>query len=110
MTTLNEGLAAPLFQVEVSALPDPATAEVPEYADSEPSDVIDFQVETSTGNAWEEKIQLSSQTFPLKFKIPKEIFQKGLQPGATANLYYSVWLRGVNPSPYSARLTLSLNK
>ncbi len=110
--TKSPALPAPIFEygqpVEVSKLPDPVVAKVPEYTQWGPHDTVRLEATTSAGNAWSDVIQLSPGTqFPLSFAIPKSLFEKGLVADATATLAYVVWAGGVNPS-HSQLLTLSL--
>lgn len=110
--TESTALPAPIFEyvqlvVEVSKLPDPAVAKIPEYTLWRPGDIVWFEATTSAGN-WSKEIQLASDSqFPLPFAIPKSLFEKGLGPDATATLTYKVITGGGNPSPPQT-LTLSL--
>lgn len=109
----SKPLATPHFKhavegvVEVSKLPDPAKAEVPQYENHQAGDEVEFEVTTSTGNTWNGAITLTlGQSFPLGFAIPKSTFEKGLTAGATAKMHYIVSRDG-NPN-YSQSLELSL--
>ena len=102
--TTSSAWPAPIFEyvqlvVEVSKLPDPAVAKVPEYTPWGPRDRVRFEATTSAGS-WSDETQVTSDTqFPLSFAIPKSLFEKGLGPDATATLTYVVWAGGLNPSP-----------
>jgi hypothetical protein len=88
--------------VEVSKLPDPAIATVPEYPRWGEGDRVEFDVKVGAGS-WTDRIVVSDETkFPLPFAIPKSIFEKGLVTGAKVTLTYRVFLGGVNPEPPQA--------
>ncbi|UZE18844.1 hypothetical protein LOY70_04405 [Pseudomonas sp. B21-054] len=108
-------LAKPYFShategvVDVPKLPDPAKAEVRQYQPQYPGDMVEFHVTTSTGNTWTDTVTVTAdKPFPLGFAIPKSTFEKGLTAGATAQMYYTIFSEGGNPSPPSEVLELSL--
>ncbi|WP_456255230.1 hypothetical protein ACP3PM_26785 [Pseudomonas iridis] len=53
-------------------------------------DKITFKVWTTTGNNWSETKSAESAPSVMVFDIPADIFKKNMQPGAGANLQYSV--------------------
>lgn len=94
--------------VDVSKLPDPAKAVVPEYENRREGDSVEFHVTTSTGNGWTDTMILGPDPiFPLAFAIPKSTFEKGLTAGATAQMHYVVKVDTGNAS-HSEILELSL--
>lgn len=62
------------------------------YENSGVGDVVALHVKTSTGNSFKDEIRLTAITVgkPLVFAIPKDVFEKKLVPGATADLDYVV--------------------
>lgn len=95
----------------VHNLPDPTPGVVGPYPNAEPGDVVELTVRTSTSNTWQGKHVLAAGDVekPINFSIKKETFEKGLVPGATADLHYKVFSESGN-SAQSPVLTVRLER
>ncbi|QXI14926.1 hypothetical protein [Pseudomonas hamedanensis] len=77
--------------LKVSSLDKVANGRVDGYDEARTGDAITLEVNTSTGNAWEYRLTLTTEpTWPLVLAIPKDVFAKSLVPKATAELFYTV--------------------
>ncbi|MGF6282639.1 hypothetical protein ABH912_003171 [Pseudomonas sp. BT76 TE3572] len=105
MTAQLKTLPAPVLPdavgniLYVHNLPDPTPGKVEPYPNAKAGDVVKLTVSTSTGNNWQEQHTLTAGEVgkPIKFLIKKEAFEKGLVPGATAELHYTVTSASSNP-------------
>lgn len=98
MTAQMKTLSVPILPdavgdvLYVHNLTDPTPGVVPQYPNATQGDVVELKVRTSTGNTWQGRHVLTAGDVgtPITFLIKKEIFEKGLVAGATADLQYTV--------------------
>ncbi|KDD67969.1 hypothetical protein V466_16350 [Pseudomonas mandelii PD30] len=117
MTAQLKTLPAPVLPdavgniLYVHNLPDPTPGKVEPYPNAKAGDVVKLTVSTSTGNNWQEQHTLTAGEVgkPINFSIKKETFEKGLVPGATADLHYKVSSASGNPVQ-SLPLTVHLER
>ncbi|TBN34134.1 hypothetical protein [Pseudomonas sp. BGI-2] len=96
MTAQEKTMPAPVLKeanndvLYVGKLTGPAHGEVTPHGDMTVGDKVEFTVQTSTGNHWSGTKRVEPVPLVMVFAIPKETFEKGLVPDATAKLRYRV--------------------
>jgi hypothetical protein len=117
MTAQVKTLAAPTLKeavkgvLHIGKLQGNAHGHVPPNPNFAIGDTITFVVETSTGNTNEQLHALTAAELgrPVVISIPKDVFEKNLKPGATAELFYT-WAGHDQTSETSPHLKLKLEK
>ncbi len=100
MNFQDNALAAPVLRealivgsdtvLYVHNLNDPAHGDVEPYVNAAAGDVIEFTVTTSAGRLWRDILVVTPSLDPFIFQIPKSVFGEKPDPGATADLVYTV--------------------
>ncbi|MCF4994172.1 hypothetical protein GIW70_11535 [Pseudomonas syringae] len=103
MSATQTILPAPILQealdnvLHVGQLEGPAHAQVMVMPSAVTGATVDLSVKTSTGNEWQGSTVVVQVPGTLNFKVPKDVFEKGLTPGASAKLRYTLTNPGNSP-------------